>query len=141
MSEQVLILCANPHGLILEVGVGINAAGVPGRGPEYARAVLAGSNMHRPKDQRVAHGGTRSHTSVIPAPASTGLLPGVTKVNANLWARWVAAHEDHAMLRSGLLRALKPGEDLDTVSAEMAKIRTGLEPLNPGAMPAGLSPA
>jgi hypothetical protein len=141
MSEQVVILCGLSSGLILEVGVGLNAQGVPGPGPEYARAVLAGSNSHRPRDQRIVHEGTRVRTDVIPAPASAGLPPGVTKVDAKLWERWVAAHPDHAALKNGLLRALKPGEDFDTVSAAMQKIRTGFEPLAPGAMPAGISPA
>jgi hypothetical protein len=141
MSDEVTVLCGLGAGLIIEVGVGIDANGTPGRGPEYARAVLAGSNSHRPRDQRIVHEGTRVRTDVIPAPHAAGLPPGVTRVDAKLWERWVAAHVGHAALKNGLLRALKPGEDIAAVSAQMQKTRTGFEPLAPGAMPKGISPA
>ena len=66
------------------------------------------------------------------------LTPGVP---ADLWNKWLEQNKDSDLVRNGLIFAHGSDKDVKAQAADHAKQMSGLERLDPKAMPKGLEPA
>lgn len=66
------------------------------------------------------------------------LTPGVP---ADLWAKWLDQNKDSDIVRNGLIFAASDDRSVKANAADNSKQMSGLERLNPKAMPQGLAPA
>lgn len=121
-TEQVLIGCKLPHGLIMEVvdpGMMTNAEGRPIQGlhpkPHSGkRVILKGANSLRTNPN-----------------AAQGVFPyAVTQVDKDLWDAWIARHKDEPMVKNGFVFVAKSEKDAQAMGKERATERTGLEALS-----------
>jgi hypothetical protein len=57
-------------------------------------------------------------------------------VDADFWAEWIKTHADYAPVVNGSLFAVPKPEEARNEAKRNAKVRSGLEPLDPEAIPA-----
>lgn len=125
-GETVTIACKLPHGIVIH------------REVKRMRpvAVLGGGTRDEAYFERV-HGseitifgnaravGKSFRTRVV---GGFALTQGVPK---DLWEAWLESHRDMPAVRNGLIKALPNVGQAAEYSRENAKIKSGLEPLNP----------
>ena len=129
MSEPICtVLCALPCGLICELGTVVNSGGLRVRGPNYRQVVLAGKSANF-RRASVARDGRTSMVS--PAPNLGGdAPPGVTEnVPLDFMREWLEQNAELPSVRNKLIRIVEVSGDVAAASAELGKVRTGLEPM------------
>ena len=121
MAETVSIACKLPNGIVLEL-------------PGHPRVYIKGSAVEigLPSERR-----TTQDLSVPPllVPGGFALTPDV---DADFWRAWSTAYAGMEVLQKGLLFAMPKPQDARAKAREMAKEKTGLEPIDPDKMGDGL---
>lgn len=134
-TDTVTIACKLPHGLVLELGYEIVNNGVV-RSDKYKSYVLKGTN---------------SNLVIAGQPAILNPEPGVTpNIPKDFWDAWIAAPTKenprggqgfrHPAFKNGLIFVIpKDAGAAKELQAEVRKVRSGFEPLDPNKMPEGVT--
>lgn len=127
-TETVDIACKLPNGLVLEVGYAIVNNGVV-RSDKYKAITLKGCN---------------ANLVIAGQPAVLNPEPGITaNVPKDLWDAWLeTAGKLHPAVRNNLIYVVRKDAGSAKSQADAARhLRSGLEPLDPNKMPAGVTEA
>lgn len=119
-SKTVVIGCKLPHGIALELGIGVDARGKPVAG-KYTRVVLAGANG-------AAHG------AVVAAGGY-----GLTRVDASFWEAWYQRNKELDFIKCGAVFCHDSEENAVAHSKDHALLLTGFERLNPDRPASGVT--
>jgi hypothetical protein len=128
-TETVTIACKLPHGLVLRVfdmvefdepvlGGGFRKSKISQERPE--RFVING--FSHPQNRAAAH----------PIIEGFALTPGVPK---ELWEKWLDQNRRSDMVKNGLIFAQPRSESAEAMAKERKATRSGLERLDPNALP------
>lgn len=132
MSEFLTIACKMPHGYLIEVGYKVgNGADKTAvvRTDKYRSMFLKGWNSNNPQGQQPI-------ALLRPEP---GITNGVPK---DLWEEWVKLHPTNRPLRNKLLYVVPHDADSAlAVTLDHKGVKAGLEPIDPGALPTGITEA
>lgn len=131
-AETLTVVCRLPSGLVLDL-----------YDPEdlRARAGSASPVMAPPVPRAsVRLAGARRDARFHARDNRLLGLAGRTQVDAAFWEAWVAQNPGYLPLKNGLIFAQARAADADARLAECASERTGLEGLDPNALP-GVTPA
>lgn len=111
-AETVTVACKLPHGLILEV-----------MGP-------GGRMRHKINGARLPVGADGLPIAKFETASTFGLTTGVPK---DLWDQWEAENKAYQPYAKGLIFSQGSVNSARDMAADLAELRTGLEPLTPGA--------
>jgi len=128
-TDTVVVACKLPHGLILRVFEMV----------EFDEPVLGGgfrrSKISQERPERFTINGFSHPQNRAPSHAIVegfALTPGVPK---ELWDRWLSQNQRSDMVKNGLIFAQPKTEMAEAASVERKKIKSGLERLDPNALP------
>ena len=125
MAGTVSVACKLPHGLQLRVFDMITTSEpVMGGG---MRDVKTARQVGEPV---IIKGNAHPQNEAPRAEISSGyaITHGVDK---DFWDLWVAQNASHEAVRNGLIFAHEKPDAINRMSAEKAKIKSGLEPISP----------
>ena len=129
MAGKVSIACKLPHGLKLRV-FNIIERDVPVMG--------GGTRIERMAEQRaeiaIVHGFSHAQNS---APHCTiiGNYAITDNIDKDLWDLWLSQNKDSAMVKNGLIFANEKAVSVSDQAKDGAKIKSGLERLDPVNLP------
>lgn len=121
MAEKIVVGCKLPNGIVLEL---------PGKPRVYIKGSAVEIGL--PSERRTVQD---LRTPAILAPGGFALT---CDVDADFWKAWSTAYADMEVLKKGLLFAMPKQQDAAAHAKDMAKERTGLEPIDPDKMGDGL---
>jgi len=110
-----------PNGIVLEL-------------PGHPRVYIKGSAVEvgLPSERRTTQD---LSTPALLVPGGFALTPNV---DAEFWKAWSTAYASMEVLKKGLLFAMPKQQDAQARAKDMAKEKTGLEPVDPDHMGDGL---
>lgn len=103
-SKTVKVACRLPSGLVIQ---------------------------HPRTEERILLNGANTHAGISPiVPIFQAEMYGVTEVDAEFWAEWVAAHKDFQPLVSQAIFAMADQVSIESKIKELEKVKTGFEGLD-----------
>jgi hypothetical protein len=129
MAGTVTIGCRLPCGYVMEVwGMEEVAEPLLGGG---SRIVKRAVSLNR----RVKINGSARQVGKD-SPHEIRNAAGLTHgVDADLWAAWLAQHQDDDLVKNNIIFASTKGIDVEAKAKEVIAEKTGFEPIDPGKMP------
>jgi hypothetical protein len=131
-GETVIVVCKVPMGMLLDVH----------RKNVVQTLILGGGT--RPEDVYTADSGKvfingpatlKGNSPKCRVVGDYAFTPGVPK---DFWERWMAEYKMWDAVKRKLIAAFKDMASAESFAHDHSEIRTGLEPLNPNALPKGI---
>jgi len=133
MAGTVTVACKLPHGLWLELTEPVEH---PEATPGSEKRTIT---MHRRTGKRVRINGNAVAVGQAPRHPIVGGFALTHGVDADFWAAWLKQNTLNSLVTAGLLFAHEKPEHAQKRAGEHAKLRSGLEPLDPKNLPKSLT--
>lgn len=130
----VTVACKLPHGLVLQLA----------RPEVVSEPVMGGgsrqSKQFRQFGEQITVHGVSHPQNAAPKAMIVGGYALTNEVSGQFWFEWLAQNKEHAAVKNHLLFAYEKEADAKDDAKDHAKVRSGLERLDPKKLPGKLVP-